>query len=291
MKTTVKQLSDNTYVITFGIFESAAALKVSCCTMQSFFSRLRSQYSATDMYGRFVNRATREQYDRQDYYDLAANPDYVIRAGGLRLDSEEVIVSVKLEVIRPEAIGSTASEIELGFNSWGWVFVPRCYVLENEDEIGVTQDHATRAYVGLPSEMPKDWIRDSNIVYRTIDIWFIDDVNTVNGSDEIEDPAPIEEEQKSTKIVVDKTQAELIKAMLSTGFDFTMTIGDTQVEFQVTGRVEEERIQTDWVESLSKHFEGKNPHLLPPGYNGATFTPEQHKPGSTDPTRSMWGPE
>lgn len=288
MKTEVKQLSNNTYLITFGIFESSKMLNVSYRTIQTIYSFLRNQYKQEDMYGRFVDRATREKYDGHDHHDLAVSPDYVIRAGNLRMDSEEAIVSVKLEVINPSAFGGTLSDFELGFNNWGWTFVPRCYTIEDTDEFGFNVDQSYRAYVGLPEERQANWNTLSSTDYRTIDIWHYVDTEDCPTED------PVQEEPKpaTTKIVVDKSQAELIKVMLSSGFNFTMTIGDTEVEFLVTDKTEPKEVPVGSVAAIRKHIDNMgSPHNLAPGYNGATFTPEQPKPVSVDPTRSMWGPE
>lgn len=292
MKTTVKQLSDNIYVITFGIFESAKVMNLPYRDMQTVFGILRSQYSNTDMYGRFVGHATRRQYDGQDHYDLAVNPDYVIRAGGLRLDSEEAIVSIKLEVIDPKAFGNSVSDFELGFNNWGWLFVPRCFAVCDVDVHGFSREVPTRAYIGLPEERPVGWFNGLSVDYRTIDIWFIEDTEDDNAP--TEDPCQSEPAPVSTKIVVDKTQAELVKLMLAIGYNFTMKLDGADVEFQVTDKADtavdeghEKRVR-DWIESFDFNKPGTKDV---DGYNGATFTPEQPKPVSNDPTRSMWGPE
>ncbi|UQT02950.1 hypothetical protein TOTORO_00870 [Serratia phage vB_SmaS-Totoro] len=292
MKTTVKQLSDNTYVITFGIFESAKAMNLSYRDMQTVFGILRSQYTSTDMYGRFVGHATRRQYHGQDHYDLAVNPDYVIRAGGLRLDSEEAIVSVKLEVVDPKAFGTSVSDFELGFNNWGWLFVPRCFAVCDVDDQGFSREVPIRAYIGLPEEKPVGWFNKISVDYRTIDIWFTEDTEDSNAP--TEDPAPAESVPVATKIVVDKTQAELVKLMLAIGYNFTMKLDGADVEFQVTDKADttvdeahEKRLK-DWIESFDFNNVGSK---YVNGYLEATFTPEQPKVTPTDPTQSMWGPE
>lgn len=245
MKTTVTEVSKNVYLITFGFFEASKTMNISYRSMSIMYDWLIQKNGTTDLYGRFVTIGDRKFYDQEDHYDLAVSPEYVIRRGCIRLDSEGSIVSMKLEVLKPEAIGSTASEIECGFNNYGWVFVPRCYyefeepTSENLPNLG-KKSHSSgykREYVGFPNELEYDWsfINDSGLRYNTLDIWF----HEATALTEVETAVCGElksvqvEDSKSDVAVItfDRQYTQLVKSMLNGDFDFTVSDNKAEVRF------------------------------------------------------------
>ncbi|UQT03692.1 hypothetical protein KODAMA_02250 [Serratia phage vB_SmaM-Kodama] len=290
MKTTVKELTKKVYLVTFDLFEASRMMNMSYSDMQSLFCQLRNMnVGKDDMYGRVINNHQRAQYNGHDHYDFTCSPDFIIRTSGIRMDSEEAIVSIKLEVLNEHAFPASAPELATYFNEYGWRFVPRCFYVNYEVE-DAKFENPIRSYVGQPKELSKGWVKVEGVNYRTIDIWIDDETGTELGENPEEDIGVSDSDERNPVIIVDQTHSEIIKMMLCSGYNFSTVIDGKEVHFEITGP--KENSNNPYAAKLDEHCKDlKGSFKQKEGYAGPTFTPEQPKHVPNDPTRSMWGPE
>lgn len=294
MKTTVVEQSKNVYLVTFGFFEASKTMNISYHSMRNMFRWLISSNRDTDMYGRLITDDMRKQYNDEDHYDLAVSPDYVIRKGAMRIDSEEAIVSMRMEVLNPAAIGATTSELSLHLECHDWQFIPRCFYeydpVESSGKLGDESWRRSmsindrknldgyREYVGLPETKSYNWCANSGengLRCNTLDLWAKDKI-VINeeplkskGGEAVSGVGP--GSRKCSVITFDETNTELVKIMLGGNFDFTINTGNAEVKF--TAKKTEATQEKSYLDKHLKDF--KTPGDVTPGYNGSTFTPEQ----------------
>lgn len=267
MKTTVKEIGGGVYLVTFGLFKASRALNISYRDVQSIFMHLRNQNRTEDMYGRTVDEETRKKYDGHDHYDLANSPEYVIKAGGLRLDSEASIASIKLEVLDGDFINGLGGNLANGFCDFGWLFIPRCYYETACKVYG--EGECERHYVGVTTAQSRDWLRELSVNYNTIDIWYSSEIGIVT---EGEDSTP----EVAQVVNLSKAQTTILLSLLRMGLPFSTTIEGLTINCPDGVKPEDfspsniEKALLVWEQEAGKKSQSKDS-----GYSPATFTPEQ----------------